>query len=76
MQFISVSNKDTRSHPENEFYLGPNLSWKPTHRTELSLASLFGTTGDSSNAKIFAVFSYNFGKYAEEGLAPVSTRNR
>jgi hypothetical protein len=78
MQFICSTEKDSRSDPEFEFDLGPSVTWKPTPRTRLDLAALFGTTADSPAAKLYAVFSFGFGKGAEEVeiAGPVSTQNR
>ena len=77
MQFIHRSDAETRSNPQHEFTLGPSLTWKPSQRTSLDLAMLFGTSHDSPRAKMFAVFSYSFGKGEEnEYSAPVSTKNR
>jgi hypothetical protein len=58
--------------------LGPSVTWKPSRRTRLDLAALFGTTGDSPRANVFAVFSLFFGKGDEEAEAsePVSTKHR
>lgn len=77
MQFIRRTDAETRSHPQYEFDLGPNFTWKPSRRTQLDLAMLFGTTRDSPRAKIFTVFSFSFGKDEEyEASTPVSTKNR
>ena len=76
MQFIRSSDRDDRWHPGYEFLVGPSLAWKPTKRTRLDVAALFGATEESPAAKIFAVFSYNFGKSDQEAEGPVSTRNR
>jgi hypothetical protein len=78
MQFIRRTDEESRAHPTYEFTIGPNFTWKPSPRTRLDLATLFGTTPDSPRAKIFAVFSFFFGVGHEEAeaAAPVSTRNR
>ena len=78
MQFIRRTDEASRAHPTYEFILGPNFTWKPSPRTRLDLAALFGTTPDSPTVKVFAVFSFFFGIGREEaeGAAPVSTRNR
>lgn len=76
MQYIYATEHGGRSQSEQEFDIGPSFAWKPTAHSRLDLAALFGTTSDSPSAKIFAIFSYAFGKVEDEGGAPVSTRNR
>jgi len=77
MQFIRSTDAKTRSNPEYELDLGPNFTWKPSRRTQLDLAMMFGTTDDSPRVKVFTVFSFSFGKEEEnEASAPVSTKNR
>ena len=78
MEFIRRTDTDTRSCPEYEFDIGPSFTWKPSRRTRLDFAPLFGTTRDSPVANIFAVFSFYFGSGEEEmeGLQPVSTEHR
>lgn len=78
MQFIRRTDADTRSNPQYEFDIGPSFTWKPSPRTRFDIAPLFGTTGGSPTADIFAVFSFFFGKGEEEmeGAQPVSTEHR
>ena len=78
MQFLRRTDEASRAHPTYECTIGPNLTWKPSPRTRLDLAALFGTTPDSPAVKVFAVFSFFFGIGREEAeaAAPVSTRNR
>jgi hypothetical protein len=77
MQFIRRTERDSRSKPAYEFDVGPSIAWKPSKRTRLDVAALFGTTDDSPALNVFAVFSIDFGSAAErEAEAPVSTRNR
>ena len=78
MQLIRRTDEASRAHPTYEFDLGPNLTWKPSPRTRLDLAALFGTTSDSPTVKVFVVFSYFFGLGRDEAedAGPVSTRNR
>ena len=77
MQFVQSTDADTRSHPECEFDLGPSFTWKPSRRTRLDIAPLFGTTGQSPFVNVFAVFSIDFGKGSDEaeGLVPVSMQH-
>ena len=78
MQLIRRTDKASRAHPTYDYTIGPSLTWKPSPRTRLDLAALFGTTSDSPTVKVFAVFSFFFGVGHEdtEAAAPVSTRNR
>lgn len=78
MQLIRRTDVDTRSDPESEFDIGPNLSWKPGPRTKIDLAALFGTTHESPDATLFAVVSFSLGGGEKEaqGSEPVSTINR
>ena len=78
MQFIRQTDAESRSHPQYEFDLGPSVTCKPSRRTRLDLAALFGTTGDSPKANLFAVFSVFFGKGEEEAEVsePISTKHR
>ncbi len=77
MQFIRETEKDSRSHGTYEFDIGPSLSYKPSPRTRFDVAALFGTTKDSPDVKLFAVFSISLGSDSEQEIAaPVSTQNR
>jgi hypothetical protein len=78
MQYIRQTDKDSRSHPQNEFDIGPSFTWKPGKKTRLDIAALFGTTADSPRAKLFTIFSIAFGEGKEEAEieAPASIRNR
>ena len=78
MQFIRRTDAETRSKPEYEFDIGPSFTWKPSARTRLDLATLFGTTSDSPALSIYAVFSIAFGDDGNksESVVPVSTQHR
>ena len=78
MQFIRRTDAETGSKPEYEFDIGPSFTWKPSARTRLDLATLFGTTSDSPVLSIYAVFSIAFGDDGNKGesVAPVSTQHR
>jgi hypothetical protein len=78
MQFIRRTDAETRSKSEYEFDIGPSFTWKPSARTRLDLATLFGTTSDSPALSIYAVFSIAFGDDGNksENVAPVSTQHR
>jgi len=77
MQFVRRTDIDTHAHPEYEFDLGPSFSWKPSRRTRLDIAPLFGLTGQSPVVTVFAVFSIDFGKAVNEaeGVVPVSMQH-
>jgi hypothetical protein len=77
MQFIRATERGSRGDPTYEFDIGPSLTWKPSRRTRLDVAALFGATDDSPKLKLFTVFSIDFGPAGESEIeAPVSTRNR
>ena len=77
-QFIYRTDGEPQSKPEYEFDIGPSFTWKPSERTRLDVAALFGTTNDSPALSIFAVFSIAFGDVEKKGeiAAPVSTQHR
>ncbi len=78
MQYTNFTVKDTRGDPEHSFIIGPSVAFKPTARMRFDVATLFGVTEESPDAKVFAVFSYAFGGGGGESgaEAPTSTRNR
>jgi hypothetical protein len=77
MEFIRRTDRQSRGNPAYEFDIGPSVAWKPSRRTRLDVAALFGVTDDSPALKLFTVFSIDFGGTSEKELeAPVSTRNR
>lgn len=78
MQYANFTVKDTRGSPLHRFNVGPAIAWKPSSSTRFDLSTLFGTTDDSADVQVFAVFSWLFGGGGEKGEAeaPVSTRNR
>ena len=55
----------------DEFVTGPTIGWKPTRQLRISLAPLFGCTGDSPRVASFVLVSYEFGG-AEAVVAPIS----
>jgi len=55
----------------DEFVTGPTIGWKPTRQLRISLAPLFGCTGDSPRVESFVLVSYEFGG-AEAVVAPIS----
>jgi hypothetical protein len=77
MQYKNFTVKDTRGSAQNIFVVGPSFAYKPTARMRFDVAPLFGTTDDSPDFQVFAIFSYVFGGGGEAGgEAPASTRNR
>ena len=55
----------------DELVTGPTIGWKPTRQLRISLAPLFGCTGDSPRVASFVLVSYEFGG-AEAVVAPIS----
>jgi hypothetical protein len=55
----------------DELVTGPTIGWKPTRQLRISLAPLFGLTGDSPRVASFVLVSYEFGG-AEAVVAPIS----
>jgi hypothetical protein len=74
MKFEHATEEGSRGDPEIEFLIGPTIQWSPIRRTRLSVAPLFGVTGDSPRVEAFAVFAIEFGRgyEAEGGVAPHS----
>jgi len=57
------------------FVIGPTLGWRPTKNVRIDLSPLFGCTGNSPRAQIFAVATWFFGKpETGEAETPPSTR--
>ena len=57
---ISEVNKGTREHTGTEFLLGPSVQFRPSPRSHLDIAPLFGLTKASLRSKIFVVFGWEF----------------
>lgn len=78
MQFRNETVAGQRDNGDNTFVIGPSLSFKPTRRTRVDLAPLFGVTHDSPRVQAFVIFSAVFGRGGESGEAeaPISSRNR
>jgi hypothetical protein len=67
-----VHNTPQRSPVDrDELLTGPTIGWKPTRQLRISLAPLFGLTGDSPRVASFVLVSYEFGG-AESVVAPIS----
>jgi hypothetical protein len=52
------------------------VAWKPSASTRFDISTLFGTTEDSADVQVFAIFSWLFGGEKGEAEGPISTRNR
>ena len=78
MQYQNFTVKDTRGSAINRFGIGPSVSYKPSAHSRFDVTTLFGTTEETPQVAVFAVFSYVFGSGGEgnEAEAPASTRNR
>ncbi len=76
MQYQNFTVKDTRGSPIHRFLIGPAAALKPSATTRFDVSTLFGTTDDSPDVQVFAVFSWLFGGREQEAEGPVSTRNR
>ena len=57
---ISEVKRGTREHTGTEFLLGPSLQFRPSPRSHLDIAPLFGLTKASVRSKIFVVFGWEF----------------
>jgi hypothetical protein len=64
-------------NPELSLIVGPSIQWRPTARTHLDVAPLFGVTGRAAHVETFIFFGFDFGPGSErsETLSPVSLRN-
>lgn len=78
MKFEHVTEKGSRGRPAIEFLIGPSIQWRPTPRTHLDLAPLFGATVDSPRVEAFIVFGIELGSGGGSNAitAPVSARAR
>jgi hypothetical protein len=77
MEYKNFTVKDTRGDAENIFVIGPTVSLRTSKSTHFDVSALAGCTDESPDLKVFAVFSWLLGPGgAEQGEAPVSTRNR
>ena len=65
-------------NPELSLVVGPSVQWRPTPRTHLDIAPLFGVTGRAPHVEAFVFFGIDFGKGAEseEAIHAVSLRNQ
>jgi len=77
MKLSDETDKDDR-HAHLGFLIGPSVQWRPTKRTHLDIAPLFGATGSAPAAELFIFFGIDFGPGSElaEGITPASLRNK
>jgi hypothetical protein len=71
------TDKDDR-HSHLQCFVGPSLQWRPTPRTRLDIAPLFGVTGPSPRLQTFIFFGFDFGPGSErpEALPTASLRQK
>jgi hypothetical protein len=55
-----VDDKTNRGDSAKELLIGPSFQYRPTPRSTLDFAPLFGCTHDSPQSKIFIVFGWEF----------------
>lgn len=67
---------DARGDSVTTFRIGPSMQVRPTNRTYVTFAPLFGTTADGPICQAYLIAAYQFGFRAgpSQGIAaPVST---
>lgn len=66
------------SPAEQDFNLGPSLQWRPTRRSHLDLAALFGCTHESPAIEAYLVFGVDFGPSPaqRDGYVPGAIRGK
>jgi hypothetical protein len=77
------TEKESRSHPEYEFLIGPSVNVHPTRWSFVTVAPLVGATSDSPDVEVFALagIKIDFGgrpgpDEAQEAAAPASMFGR
>jgi hypothetical protein len=67
-----------QTNPEWSAIVGPSLQWRPTRRTHVDVATLFGVTGRAPYVNTFVFFGIDFGPGSEpeEAIQGASLRNR
>jgi hypothetical protein len=74
--------KESRSHPEYEFLVGPSVNVHPTRSSFITIAPLFGVTEDSPDVEVFVVAGFKIpfggppGADEQESTAPASMFGR
>lgn len=61
MWYRTESVAGSRENPSQELLIGPSIQWRPTNRTFLNIAPLWGVTNDAPKVEMFIVFGYQFG---------------
>jgi hypothetical protein len=76
------TEKESRSHPEYEFLIGPSINVHPTRWSFVTVAPLIGATDDSPDVEVFALagikidFGGRPGPDEQEAAAPASMFGR
>lgn len=55
-----ADTRQDRGNFEEQLLVGPSLQYRPSPRSHIDLAPLFGVTDDSPDAKIYLIFGYEF----------------
>ena len=55
-----LRDKTNRGDSDKEFLIGPSFQYRPSPRSVIDFAPLFGCTHDSPEAKIYIVFGWEF----------------
>jgi hypothetical protein len=74
MRYAHSTSQSVLGH-NDEFGLGPLVSWKPWRQARISLTTFFGCGSDSPPVTAVLLVSYEFGG-AEAIMPPASTRDR
>lgn len=77
MKLSDENDKDDRK-AHLSFLIGPSVQWRPTKRTHLDIAPLFGVTGSAPAAEVFLFFGIEFGSGSKpaEGIESISLHNK
>ena len=76
------TEKESRSHPEYEFLIGPSVNVHPTRWSFVTVAPLVGATSDSPDVEVFVVAGFKIpfggppGTDEQEAAAPASMFGR
>ena len=75
---LKDENDKDQNNPELGLIIGPSIQWRPTPRTHLDVAPLFGVTGRAPHVESFIFFGIDFGPGSEraETLQPAALRNK
>lgn len=59
-KYAMADKKQDRGNFEEQLLIGPSIQFRLSPRSHIDLAPLFGVTNDSPDAKIYAIFGYEF----------------